>query len=498
MSAQNESSDYRLTDADLEEYPIERHHFDPVVRAAANPDSRVLAAILALKDPYLNPSTFDGRQSALTSAIEAGLLENVKILVNAGCDPNGVPYDSMLKDAAYFWGLLPHWSPLGSHRQQQSEDEEDGVYRSPLDDEDIRSRQKTRLPFWSAPVKGYPVRGQKPLLTALDAAVVSENIDLIEAVLDAGADTKAWTERHDAMPENPSVSFISPSTPLHRAIETGNTSVARLLLSKGFRVDVFPLAAVTRCLNPLMFSLATRSPDLSWYALLSASPTAAHDQLSPIFKVHIAHIACATLSIAALEAVANHVPLSDVRPTALGHTLLHIACLPSNDDAINHFSPKIHQSIHDVRTLAAFTPHALWPFKPPGQFRDVTPQFSAAPSELEPQLAMIAFLTSHGMADWTARDVHGNTPLHYLAAHRAATAQTLAAGLAEERLGSAWAERNSWGYTPAELVGDGEDALRGLAGEGRTPESVSYMPHWRDAMGSWIAGKWTSSYPEDQ
>lgn len=499
MSAQNASSDYRLTDADLEEYPIEYHHFDPVVRAAANPDVRVLAAILALKDPHLNPSTFDGCQSALIAAIEAGLLENVNILVNAGCDPNGIPYDAMLKDAAYGWGLLPHWSPLAPHMQQQNEDGDGGVYRSPLDDKDIRSRQKTRLPFWSALVKAYPIRNQKPLLTALDAAVLSSNITLINAILDAGVDTKAWTERYDSMPENPRLSFVCPSTPLHRAIQAGNTDVLTFLLSKGFRVDVFPHAVVTRCMSPLMFSLAARPSDLSWYSLLSASPTADHAQLTPIFKVHIAHIACATLSVAALEAVANHTSLAEVRPTALGHTLLHIVCLPLKDDDINHFSVKIHQSVHDVRSLdPGFVPHALWPFRPPGQFRDVQPQFSASPSaELDQQLRLISYLRSQALTDWSARDVHGNTPLHYLASHRAATPHVLAEGLVEESLGTAWSEKNIWGHTPADLLHDGRGSLRKLAGAGQAPESVRYMPHWRDAMGSWLGGKWRSSYPED-
>jgi hypothetical protein len=143
------------------------------------------------------------------------------------------------------------------------------------------------------------------------------------------------------MPANPSLLFLSPSTSLHRAIETGNTDVARFLPGKVFHVDVFPLVAVTKCMNPLMFSLVTQTPDLSWYELLSASSHANHDQLIPIFKVHIPHIAWITLSVPALEAIA----------TALSHTLLHITCLPSNDSSITHFSHKIHHSIHSVRSL---------------------------------------------------------------------------------------------------------------------------------------------------
>jgi hypothetical protein len=118
------------------------------------------------------------------------------------------------------------------------------------------------------------------------------------------------------MPANPSLLFLSPSTSLHRAIETANTDVARFLPGKGFYVDVFPLAAVTKCMNPLMFSLVTRTLDLSWYELLSASSHANYDQLIPIFKVHIPHIAWITLSVPALEAIATqvHSPASTPQP----------------------------------------------------------------------------------------------------------------------------------------------------------------------------------------
>jgi hypothetical protein len=79
---------------------------------------------------------------------------------------------------------------------------------------------------------------------------------------------------------------------------------------------------------------------------------------------------------------------------------------------------------------------------------------------------MIAFLTSQSVNDWTAEEIHGNTPLHYLASHRSTTPQTIAKGLAQEKVGDAWSEPITWGHTLLDLLKDEQTALEELARDG--------------------------------
>jgi hypothetical protein len=76
---------------------------------------------------------------------------------------------------------------------------------------------------------------------------------------------------------------------------------------------------------------------------------------------------------------------------------------------------------------------------------------------------MIAFLTSQSVNDWTAEDIHGNTPLHYIASNRSTTPQTIAEGLAQEKVRDAWSERITWGHTLLDLLKDRQTALEELA-----------------------------------
>lgn len=284
---------------------------------------------------------------------------------------------------------------------------------------------KKRARFWAEhdfpPVSGL----LQPAMTALEAASLRDDSFLVDALLAAGADASAWTKRCDAMPPEPSASFLATSAPMHRAIENKQLPMLRHLLDLGFAADVFPLAAITRCVNPLMAALMTEPPDLEAYTHLASSSSHDADQSlrTPIFKVHILHIAAATLSLPVIRAVTSSLEsqtaLATNPTTSLGHTLLHVACLPLADNHINPFSAKIHESIHELRTLSpTYRTKLLWPHQPRSQPRSGRPPFSELPptDHWPAQLQTVEFILSNNLGDAVCSlDIHGNTPLHYLA-----------------------------------------------------------------------------------
>ena len=70
---------------------------------------------------------------------------------------------------------------------------------------------------------------------------------------------------------------------------------------------------------------------------------------TPIYKVHLLHFATAHLNKKLLlEIVETGIPLHSAGKTALGHTLLHVACLPPTQLHLQVFAPKIFESIHDL------------------------------------------------------------------------------------------------------------------------------------------------------
>lgn len=492
---------YQLTEADLEEYNLERPLWHPLIRAAANPDSRVLAAILAQAgdNPEFQPSYFNGEQSALTAAIQAGQKQNVKILLDAGADPNGAPRHAMSCWSAHHLRFAPHLSSTNQRTREEVLQDLTTPQQHPITEEEVAMRLKTRLPFWAGPRSLPSAKLKPPILTALEQAVERQDIAVVELLLQTNIDVAAWVESYDEISPNPSISFLSPSTPLHKAIEVGNLDIIHILLVRDFAVNQLPLAAINRCLSPLMCSLLKQTNDLTIFKLLAASPKIEIDRTSPVFRIHIAHIAAANLSIPCLEAIHALSPLDQVPNTALGHSLLHIACLPFDDNSIQHCSKKTHESIHDIRNSNLdFRLNILWPWNPHGQMMRSKPALGLLmPDEMRLQAETIAYLRTVGISDWNAKDVHGNTPLHYLAANRAATWDQLQHMIPFDDEDNAWTVTNNFRHSPKDLLEDVPGAMDFLAERGLTPETVSCMPHWHAHMGSWLGGQWKSSYPED-
>lgn len=73
----------------------------PLVRAAENPDPEVLRALLEVNHPQWDLSEwFDGWDegtSPLRTAIKAGLIANVRLLLDHGADPQWLPDESFIQ-----------------------------------------------------------------------------------------------------------------------------------------------------------------------------------------------------------------------------------------------------------------------------------------------------------------------------------------------------------------------------------------------------------------
>ena len=149
-------------------------------------------------------------------------------------------------------------------------------------------------------------------------------------------------------------SFLSTSTPIHAAIETGQNYTCMYLLDKGFNPNTPPLSTITRSIFPLMATIVyCEPPNLDAFDLLISHPSTSQDQRTPIYHVHILHFATSLLSPSLLERVSASITLNNAGTTTLGHTLLHIASLPIDDTYMQIFSEKVYQSVHNVRTLCA-------------------------------------------------------------------------------------------------------------------------------------------------
>ena len=93
-----------------------------------------------------------------------------------------------------------------------------------------------------------------------------------------------------------------------------------------------------RGFNPHSLALITRSCALSpaqcavfidifeAYSLLSSGDKLENPVVTFVFGVHILHFAIAHLQVDLLQG--THLPPSSGPATALGHTTLHVACLP--------------------------------------------------------------------------------------------------------------------------------------------------------------------------
>ncbi|KAK2749617.1 hypothetical protein FQN57_005839 [Myotisia sp. PD_48] len=407
-----------LTASDLNESRSEAYP-PPLVRAASNPDPRVLKALISIDDSV---SKWWEGTTPLRTPIYARLIENARILLDNGADPN---------------------------------------------DREVEQRGQSRAIFWAEiDIPFRPTPGIRQELFALEMAAATEMHDLVDLLLAAEPDTQAWMNPYGTMPEELSASYLAPSTPLDAAIQAGHIPMSRYLVRKGFNVNVFPLASIAS-LNPIMATITTAPDKQATYEALS--PYADHSLRTKVFSVHILHLAVATHNLPWIRKVEENAPLSSAGATALGHTLLHIACLPRDESQINSLSLKIDQSIHDTRVLPSrrgrgFLSRLRLAFHP--LHRIPRPPLPSDALDFPAQLSTIAHLL-HPMNPpvISAQDIYGNTALHYLASYCLPNEDAIAllgavSGKMKENVDTWTTTYNYWGFTAEELFLDGKEELK--------------------------------------
>lgn len=312
--------------------------------------------------------------------------------------------------------------------------------------------------------------------------------EIFDQLLDASADTTAWCEpANDSLPkeeEELSPSQLCISTPVHAAIATGNRVMLQKLFDSGISPNARALITGNQALTPAQYAIMLGG--LETYNFLidnGADPGIT----TPVFNVHALHFAAAQLRIDLMEAVRLHVPGS-APVTNLGHTLLHIACLPFKQGHIQSSAPKIAQSIHDIRFMSPkdtmtsrFSttycasggenlpkpnakhqeeherrlansknyPSSPWQWsRPPGE--------DHARKEAVCKFIVTTYENGPKVLD---TDKHGNNMLHYLAAARYPSVSLVQWAKQQESGMRAWSgEQTLWGHTAEEIFEEGKDA----------------------------------------
>jgi len=478
---------------------------DPAsIRAARNPDPLVLISVLKegvrLKEhhgtfdlslinqnysanTYVSGALHSLYNSPLVAAIEAHLPQNVAILLAAGADPNGIQLQDLDEYSVRFIrGRNPAYNkrnfcqcPLRAKVMAKLVGKSDTVPQTaPLTAQEVAARRKVFSRFWSEHELPTLRFRSTPARTALEIATSIGDVQLFDQVRDAGPDESWWVidPTPQELPDTLTHSVLCTSSPCHEAIIARKNNMLEHLLALGYSPNILPLAAPTWCLSPNMTAIAScNPPNIEGYNILTQNVKTNLNLRTPIFNIHVLHLATARLDIPLLQHLINNpnTPLEAAGTTALGHTLLHISTLPLTDAHVNIFSRKIFDSIHDVRTLDTkdWAPINFVLYNPARRsiFTCFKPSFPLDRTEDDDddshrQAEMTLWLLRTGTQDVGAQDVYGNTPLHYLAAAMCVNHELLEKVMACHEGGeTVWkSSRNELGYTPEELLEDGKQA----------------------------------------
>ncbi|KAL8995731.1 MAG: hypothetical protein Q9169_004589 [Polycauliona sp. 2 TL-2023] len=487
------------------------------VRAARNPDPAILRTILEHghrnypQSQYLaegnehgpnavNPPDVPGYTSALLQVIISQFPENVTTLLNAGANPNGFSRSSLSHNAAGFLRFGPHFAERQNYRMEDSSvfNREhlityiDVQQLEPLTQEEVEQRFRCPIAsrFWTeVRYRTFSPVENSDLIPALLAAAENPDVDILKSLLDApGTDTSFWTSNPHApnMPSPAMPSSLAISAPLHAAIRGRNQPALSLLLSHDFNPNVLPLAAPAHCITPAMATIVCCDPwNIDAYKTLREHSLLDLRIRTPVYNVSLVHFAVARLDMSILKTVTTDVSLSVAGRTALGHNLLHIACLPLDESWVQMHSLPIFTSCRETRNLSELEIvsegagdylHARKILK---ERKSRVPKFSglrgrkrSARFSTRPtreavrdchrrQMEIVGFLLDNCKSlDVAAMDIHGNTPMHYLASHRDINEELLDILWKEEYAEEAWRMiENRYGFTAAILFCSGYNVV---------------------------------------
>lgn len=417
----------------------------PILVASRDPDIRRLRGLV--KDGRfpstciaVGPLSHMPWQCALNSAIKHGLSAHARLLVESGAEVNGFPYWCFARAAVRFKpGRSPNLTLASSDELSRVEKVS---YRSTVDlDVEVQARRSSRSRFWAEadfPRLDFPAACPE---SSLVSSARAGDTDTYEFLCMNGADEASWLhESSAAITEPSSISGLAAESPMHVAVSKKDLATVLFLLERGHRPDHFLPALPTRALSPLMLCLTSPFP---WRdGLATMLPCANPELRTPGFGIHVLHIAVATLDISVVEELQAARASSSkellVNLTKLRHSLLHIACLPRDNTYVNMACPTIAASAREFRTLAAEWKTEGYQARSDakcnargirgrgrgGRVTDsarVPGRPLAATAEAQRQTAMIGYvlaMTSDPKAELAKQDIHGNTPLHYLAIMR--------------------------------------------------------------------------------
>jgi hypothetical protein len=290
---------------------------------------------------------------------------------------------------------------------------------------------------------------------------------ILDKLLRKGADASAWLEPGitERLPDEDqlSSSAFARSTPLHAAIMSNNMAMLRCLLDRGFNPNARALITGSCALSPAQYAITV--DNLEAYSVLSSHDKLDSTVVTPVFGVHILHFATARLRLDLLHA--TNLPLSSAPATALGHTLLHVACLPYQTCEVQ-VPEKIQQSVHDIRNMKRSQEIRCLPDE--AQYdefgnkidrawtplEDRTKAVRNMPDELRQQASVCKLLvTELGPGVIGIAYIHGNTALHYLAGSWFLNEDLIAWLRAQTGGERVWQDtKNRWGHTPQALWDD--------------------------------------------
>ena len=440
----------------------------PEIRAAQNPDSRVLLALIdhapaTSRRKYSANAFIPGHtrrllETPFTAAIKAQLSDNVRALLSRGANPDGYPLHAISEYASIFLRFRDQCSLINAPQEEVLQ-QISTSQTVPITASEIEARSKNICQFWkgadSVPLD-YFEGGDG--MTALEEACKHKSTNILEMILSSSPDTSFWTDVQTDLPEPATPSSLSVSNPLICAVKYGQTRHLRRLLDLGFNPNSMPLACRQQCYSPLMATLMCCDPP-NWdaFSLLLAHPATDFNQLTPLTKVHLLHVTVSLLSLSILKNVLQSgFSISTAAPTAVGHTLLHIACLPLDITHVNIFQESIYNSAHEFRQLSSSKMPDYIIFDGDTPRPQPTDWFAA-------QTELVLYLLAQSPdphALIAAQDCHGNTAFHYLAMHRTVNQELLDSlmGFSESSEDVYYEAKNQWDWTAENLVRHGEVA----------------------------------------
>ena len=381
------------------------------------------------------------------------------LLVHGG-DPNGVPLSGLSVSASCLLRFRDYTSLIAGPREQVPR-----RISTPqtvlITAAEIEARRKRKCHFWSSAdcVTLNHHRGGDGA-TALEEACKHESIEILELILSSSPDNSFWktSDSQTDIPEPATPSSLSVSNPLICAIKTRQNNHLRRVLNLDMNPNSMPLACRQQSYSPTMATLMCCDPP-NWNALSLLLPHTKieYNLVTPLKKVQSLQITVALFSTPLLKRILETgFSISATPPTALGHALLHIACLPLDITHVNIFQERIYSSAHEFGQLSPerMKYHILFDIDGP------QPQ----PTDFFPtQAELVHYLLSqspHPNALLAAQDCHRNTALHSSAMYRTVDQELLDSLLdSSEKAQDVYYDfRNHWGWTAENLVRHGEVA----------------------------------------